>query len=117
MRLRAAICLVLALAAPVGAAEPAPPVGAAEPAPPVGAAEPAPPVGAAEPAPPPPDCSARASDRPPDPRCGETLDGRSTPSPPADLAVPRAVLWGPRLASRVVFWPVVKTSDAFEYYQ
>jgi hypothetical protein len=85
--------------------------------PPAEATPPAPPPAVAPPDAPAPGCDVATGDRPPDPRCGETLDGRPTAEPPPNLAVPRAVLWGPRLASRVVFWPVVKTSDAVEYYQ
>src|SRR5215471_13264420 len=68
----------------------------------------------AAPDPYPPACDAPPGSRPPDPRCGEALDGRSTPAPPSALIVPRAVLWVPRLTSRVVFWPLVRTSDLVE---
>jgi len=76
-------------------------------------------AGAARAAPPAPDpyppaCDAPPESRPPDPRCGEALDGRRPPEPPSALIVPRAVLWVPRLTSRVVFWPVVRTSDLVE---
>jgi hypothetical protein len=60
------------------------------------------------------DCAASPTGRAPDPRCGEALDGREPPRSSFLLAVPRAVLWVPRLVSRVVFWPVVETSDVVE---
>jgi hypothetical protein len=61
-----------------------------------------------------PDCAASITDRAPDPRCGEPLDGRAPPGAPPALAVSRGVLWVPRLASRLVFWPVVETADFVE---
>ena len=61
-------------------------------------------------------CAVPASDRAPDPRCGETLDGR----PPADAStgrqVARAALVVPRLATKAVFLPIVKTTDFLEYH-
>ena len=55
--------------------------------------------------------------RPPDPRCGETLDGRPLPDPSPGLAVPRAALAVPRLVTRAVLWPVVETTDVVEHYR
>jgi len=60
------------------------------------------------------DCAA-GEDRAPDPRCGESLDGRGPP-PPAP-AVTRAALAVPRVAARVAFWPVVHTTELVERYQ
>jgi hypothetical protein len=63
-------------------------------------------------------CGAPARERAPDPRCGDALDGRAdeaAASQPGWMAVPRAVLWVPRAASRAVFWPVVTTGDLVEH--
>jgi hypothetical protein len=62
-------------------------------------------------------CATPPSSRPPDPRCHEALDGRAPAPVPLSLAVPRLVLGAPRLVSRAVMWPVVRTSDAIEYYR
>jgi hypothetical protein len=62
-------------------------------------------------------CTGPAADRPPDPRCGETLDGRVPAGPSPELAVPRAALAVPRLATQAVFWPVVETTELVEQYQ
>jgi hypothetical protein len=58
----------------------------------------------------PPDCGDPA--RPPDTRCGETLDGRSEPPDPGTTA--RVMFAVPRAASRVVFWPVLATTGFAE---
>src|SRR5579863_6130623 len=60
-------------------------------------------------------CDVPATDRPPDPRCGETLDGRTAVEPP--MTATKAALVVPRLATRAFFWPIVETSDVFERYQ
>ena len=52
-------------------------------------------------------------DRPPDPRCGENLDGRGQHDGPG-WSAPRALLLAPRLASRAFFWPIVRTTAAME---
>jgi hypothetical protein len=52
-------------------------------------------------------------DRPPDPRCGDSLDGRAPP-PATGSSAGRAVLALPHLASQVVFWPILKTSAFVE---
>lgn len=75
------------------------------------------PASADEPASAPPVCDGPARDRPPDPRCGETLDTRAPTQPPESLDVPRAVLWAPRAASRALFWPVVKTEELVESHR
>ena len=64
----------------------------------------------------PPACAEATRDRPPDPRCRETLDGRPDPPPAPDLGVARAALWLPREASNALFWPVVQASDVIEYH-
>jgi hypothetical protein len=62
-----------------------------------------------------PACAAPETERPPDPRCGEALDGRTTAPPP--LTVARAALTVPRLATKAIFWPVVQASEVVERYQ
>jgi hypothetical protein len=59
---------------------------------------------------------AQAKVGPPDPRKGERLDGRNAPADPnaRALAVPRLVLYGPRLAFRAVMYPVVKSTAYLE---
>ena len=59
-------------------------------------------------------CAAPERERPPDPRCGETLDGRSAAEPSTARKVGQAALFVPRVATQVAFWPVVKTADAVE---
>lgn len=61
------------------------------------------------------DCAAPETDRPPDPRCGESLDGRPAAGTPVTAA--RVALTVPRLAARAVFWPVVQTTELVERYQ
>ena len=58
-----------------------------------------------------PDCG--QPDAPPDPRCGESLDGR-VPAPDTSSPAGRAVLAVPRAGARVVLWPVLKTSEVVE---
>lgn len=58
-----------------------------------------------------PSCQAPEGARPPDPRCGEPLDGRDGAGEPAVSPALTAV---PRLATRAVFWPVVQTSTLLE---
>ena len=60
-------------------------------------------------------CAGPVEDRPPDPRCGDALDGRSPPGTP--LTATRAALAVPRLAARAAFWPVIRTTEAVEHYQ
>ena len=56
-------------------------------------------------------CGDAANTEPPDPRCGEALDGRAG----SDLrTTPSPLLAVPRLASRALFWPVVHTSAFLE---
>lgn len=62
-------------------------------------------------------CVGAVSDRAPDPRCGEALDGRIPPGPSPDMAASRAALAVPRLAARAIFWPLVEGSDAVEHYR
>jgi hypothetical protein len=62
-------------------------------------------------------CSRPESERAPDLRCGESLDGRAPPEPPASLTAARVALAGPRLAATAVLWPVVKTTDVVEHYR
>jgi hypothetical protein len=60
------------------------------------------------------DCQRPASERAPDPRCGETLDGRGPPSTSAGRVAGRVVLFVPRLVSAVLFWPFVETGELVE---
>jgi hypothetical protein len=69
-------------------------------------------VGAATPDP--PDCAAAASQRPPDPRCGERLDGRPAADSDRRTEVARGVLYPPRLLSALVFWPLLRAGDLIE---
>jgi hypothetical protein len=59
-------------------------------------------------------CAAVESERPPDPRCGETLDGRVAAEPSTARRVGQAALAVPRLATQAAFWPVVKTADVVD---
>jgi Omp85 superfamily domain len=62
-----------------------------------------------------PDCNGLATERAPDPRCGEALDGRDTvavTSGPGQAR--RAALWVPRALMAGLFWPVIQTEDAIE---
>jgi hypothetical protein len=59
-------------------------------------------------------CALAASERPPDLRCGERLDGRTAAEPSAARKVGQAALAVPRVATRAAFWPVVNTADAIE---
>ena len=61
-------------------------------------------------------CAIPAGDRPPDPRCGERLDGREPTEPSTGRQVARAALAVPRLATKAAFWPIVKTTDFLEYH-
>jgi hypothetical protein len=61
-------------------------------------------------------CATPAGERAPDPRCGETLDGRAPAEPSAARKAGQAALAVPRVATQAVFWPVVKTTDAVESY-
>ena len=67
---------------------------------------------------PPPSCAAPAGDRPPDPRCGEPLDGRTpaTTPAPAGVTAERDALWLPKEASLVALWPLVHGTDYLEYH-
>jgi len=60
-------------------------------------------------------CDGPESARAPDPRCGETLDGRAAPTTP--LTVSRAALAVPRLGARALFWPLVAASDFAEEHK
>ena len=61
-------------------------------------------------------CAPPVDDRPPDTRCGETLDGRVAAEPSTAREVARGALAVPRLATQAVFWPVVETTDFLEYH-
>jgi hypothetical protein len=94
-----------------GTDEPAP----AEPAP----AEPSLPE-PAEPAPDatqaaeaPPVCDGDVTDRAPDPRCGETLDGREAQLPPGSTAG-KAALYVPKQLAKGAVWPLWKGADFVE---
>jgi hypothetical protein len=60
-------------------------------------------------------CAVPETDRAPDPRCGEALDGRGTRQPP--MTATRAVLTVPRLATQAVMWPIVHGTELVEHYQ
>lgn len=64
-----------------------------------------------------PDCATPSSERAPNPRCGEALDGREPAPPTAARQAARAALWVPRAAAQGFFWPIVETSDAYEAHQ
>jgi hypothetical protein len=87
-------------------------------------AEPAPVAGEApaegEPAPDAPqsmeapaDCDGDARDRAPDPRCGETLDGREAQLPPGSQAG-KAALYLPKQLAKGAVWPLWKGADFVE---
>jgi len=59
-------------------------------------------------------CAAPVSERAPDPRCGETLDGRAAAEPSAARKVGQAALFVPRVATQVAFWPLVRSADVVE---
>src|SRR6266540_2890212 len=61
-------------------------------------------------------CALPSSERAPDPRCGETLDGRVPAAPSTARKVGRAALAGPRVVTQAVFYPVVRTADFLEYH-
>ena len=69
----------------------------------------------AEVAPAPVDCGAPPETRAPDPRCGEALDGRAPPGPDSS-AFARGALAVPRVATQVLLWPIVETSDVVEHH-
>jgi len=60
-------------------------------------------------------CAVPETERPPDPRCGESLDGRTTRAP--SMTAARAALAVPRLATRAVMWPIVKGAALVEDHQ
>lgn len=62
-------------------------------------------------------CAIPPAERPPDPRCGESIDGRAEARPSVGLTAARVALAPPRLATTAVLWPVVKASDAVEHHQ
>jgi hypothetical protein len=59
-------------------------------------------------------CTAPVTDRPPDPRCGETLDGRAPAEPSPARKAGQAALAVPRVVTQAAFWPVVTTADVVE---
>ena len=59
-------------------------------------------------------CDAPDGDRAPDPRCGESLDGRAPAQPSTARKMGQAALAVPRVATQVVLWPVVKSADVVE---
>jgi hypothetical protein len=62
-------------------------------------------------------CASPPSDRPPDLRCGEPLDGRVPLEPSTGRKVGQAALAVPRVATQVVLWPAVKALDLLEYHR
>ena len=93
----------------LAAGEIAPDAAAAEPVAPVTVLAPL-----SEQADEPPACD--VPDRPPDPRCGDSLDGRAPPAPSTGRKAARALLAPPRAVAGVVFWPLVKGTSAAERY-
>lgn len=62
-----------------------------------------------------PDCARPLADRPPDPRCGETLDGRGPAQTTSGARqVGRLVLWIPRAISAGLTWPLVESTEVIE---
>jgi hypothetical protein len=59
-------------------------------------------------------CAVPVNARPPDPRCDETLDGRDPPDSANAPSVPKLVLTPPRLASRILLWPIVEAGAFVE---
>jgi hypothetical protein len=59
-------------------------------------------------------CAVAANERAPDPRCGETLDGRAPAEPSTARKVGQAALAVPRVAAQAAFWPAVKATDFAE---
>lgn len=62
---------------------------------------------------PPPDCARRRPDGPPDPRCGDNLDGRPSP-PDRSRSVAGVALAIPRVVTKAVFFPILTTSAFIE---
>ena len=62
-------------------------------------------------------CALPADQRAPDPRCGESLDGRAPAEPSTARRVGQVALAVPRVATQAVFWPVVSTVDFLEYHK
>jgi hypothetical protein len=62
-------------------------------------------------------CGVPPEVRAPDPRCGESLDGRPAAQPSPALEVARGVLWAPRLASRALFWPILEANEVVETHR
>ena len=60
-------------------------------------------------------CAVPETERAPDPRCGETLDGRAASKPP--MTATRAVLAVPRLATQAFMWPIVRGAQFEEDHQ
>ena len=63
-------------------------------------------------------CATPAAERAPDPRCGETLDGRAPEQPSVTRKLGHATLAVPRVAAQAALWPVVmrSTIDQLEYH-
>jgi hypothetical protein len=61
-------------------------------------------------------CAGPATARAPDPRCGETLDGRPPATPSTGQVAAQAALAVPRVATRAVLWPLVATTDVIEHH-
>jgi hypothetical protein len=62
-------------------------------------------------------CALPLHERPPDPRCGEPLDGRAPAEPTDARQFARAALVVPRLATQAVLWPAVATTTVIERHQ
>ena len=61
-----------------------------------------------------PPCHGPATERAPDPRCQESLDGRGPEEPAVKEVVGRAALAVPRMTAAAVVWPVVVTVEVVE---
>jgi len=64
----------------------------------------------------PAECGADVHDTPPDPRCGDTLDGRGPPQAPGSKAG-KAALFVPKEIALGAVWPVVKGADFIERHR
>jgi len=62
-------------------------------------------------------CALPAATRPPDPRCGETLDGREPADPTAARRAGQIALAAPRAITRVALWPLVEGAEFLEYHR
>ena len=62
-------------------------------------------------------CALPTAVRAPDPRCGETLDGREPAEPSAVRRAGQVALAAPRAVTHVAFWPLVEGAEFLEYHR